>query len=181
MSGGFSHEGDDEVFKGRIITVTQGRFRAPDGSRFTRDIVRHPGAVAVVALLGEDRFVLVRQYRAPIDAEVLEVPAGIKDVDGEAPIDTAQRELIEETGYRAGRLEPLTRVVNAAGFSDEEIEIFLATDLVEEATAFHGIEEQHMTVEHVTFESALAMIDKGELCDAKSVVGILLALRRLGR
>jgi 8-oxo-dGTP pyrophosphatase MutT (NUDIX family) len=181
MSAGFAQESENVVFKGHIITVGQGTFRAPDGTTFSRDIVRHPGAVAVVPLLADDRFALVRQYRAPIDAELLELPAGLKDIEGEAPIDAAQRELVEETGLRAGRLEPLTRFVNSAGFSDEEIEIFLATELSEEATAFHGIEEQHMTVERVTFDEALAMIHNGELRDAKSVVGILLTLRRLGR
>jgi 8-oxo-dGTP pyrophosphatase MutT (NUDIX family) len=180
MPGGFSQVGEREVFKGHIITVTQGTFRAPDGSTFSRDIVRHPGAVAVVAV-DDGHVVLVRQYRAPVDAEVLELPAGIKDAAGEAPIDTAQRELIEETGYRAGRIEPLTRFVNSVGFSDEEIEIFLATDLTEVGASLQGIEEQHMTVERVSLDDVLSLIEKGELRDAKSVVGVLLTLRRLGR
>jgi 8-oxo-dGTP pyrophosphatase MutT (NUDIX family) len=181
MAGGFSQVGEDEVFQGHIITVAQGTFRAPDGSTFSRDIVRHPGAVAVVAVLDDDRIVLVRQYRAPVDAEILELPAGIRDVADEPPRDTARRELIEETGYRAGRIEPLTRFVNSVGFSDEEIEIFLATELTEVEPAVQGVEEQHMTVERVSFDDALALIDKGELRDGKSVVGVLLALRRLGR
>jgi 8-oxo-dGTP pyrophosphatase MutT (NUDIX family) len=180
MSAGFSQVGEDEVFQGHIITVTQGTFRAPDGVTFSRDIVRHPGAVAVVALL-DDRVVFVRQYRAPIDAEILEIPAGIRDDEDETTIETAQRELIEETGYRAGRIEPLTRFNNSAGFSDEEIEIFLATDLTEVGTSLQGVEEQHMTVELVSLDDALSLIEKGDLRDAKSMVGVLLTLRRLGR
>jgi 8-oxo-dGTP pyrophosphatase MutT (NUDIX family) len=180
MGEGFAQLSETEVFKGHIITVTQGTFRGPDGSTFTRDIVRHPGAVAVVALLGDD-LVLVRQYRAPIDAALLELPAGIKDNHGEAPADTAQRELIEETGYRAGTIEPLIRFVNSAGFTDEEMEIFLATDLTEVGASLQGIEEQHMTVERVPLDRAPELIASGELRDAKSVIGVLVALRRLGR
>jgi ADP-ribose pyrophosphatase len=177
---GFRKEHEEQIYRGHIITVASGTFRAPDGTTFTRDLVHHPGAVAVVAVL-DDCFVLVRQYRAPIDALLLELPAGLKDVDGEPPEETARRELIEETGFRPGRLEPLARFVNSAGFCDEEIEIFLATELERGATAFHGVEERHMTVEEVPFDAAVAMIGTGELRDAKTMVGVLTALRRLGR
>jgi 8-oxo-dGTP pyrophosphatase MutT (NUDIX family) len=179
MTAGFSQVDETEIFKGHIITVGQGTFRGPDGTTFSRDIVRHPGAVAVVPVL-DDQLVLVRQYRAPIDAEILELPAGIKDNHGEAAADTAQRELMEETGYRAGRIEPLVRYVCSAGFSDEEIEIFLATDLTEVGTSLQGIEEQHMTIERVPLDRATELIASGELRDAKSVIGVLLTLRRLG-
>ena len=107
--------------------------------------------------------------------------AGIKDNHGEAAVDTAQRELIEETGYRAGQIEPLIRFVNSAGFCDEEMEIFLARDLTEVGASLQGIEEQHMTVERVPLDDAMGLIESGELRDAKSVIGVLLALRRLGR
>jgi integrase/recombinase XerD len=131
---------------------------APDGTTFERDIVHHPGAVAVVPVLG-DELVLVRQYRAPIDAELLELPAGIRDVAGEPGAETARRELLEETGYRAGTVEPLIRYVCSAGFSDEEMEIFLATDLVEDTRTSHGVEEEHMTVERVRLDDALDLIE----------------------
>lgn len=182
MTGaGFTQEGEDEIFKGYIISVVNGRFRAPDGSAFERDIVRHPGAVAVVPVLDDGSLVLVRQYRAPVDAEVLELPAGIRDVAGEAPVETARRELTEETGYRAAHMEPLVRFQNSVGHSDEEIEIFLATGLTEVGREAQGVEETHMTVERVGLDDALARIDTGELRDAKSVVGVLMAQRRLGR
>jgi 8-oxo-dGTP pyrophosphatase MutT (NUDIX family) len=180
MAGGFRADGEDEIYKGHIIRVAQGRFVAPDGSTFTRDVVHHPGAVAVVPVLG-DELVLVRQYRAPIDAELLELPAGIRDVAGEPGAETARRELLEETGYRAGTVEPLIRYVCSAGFSDEEMEIFVATDLTEAARAGHGIEEDHMTVERVGFDDVPDLISRGELRDAKTIVGVLLTLRRLGR
>jgi len=181
MSAGFSQVDETEVFEGHIIRVAQGTFRAPDGSTFTRDLIRHPGAVAVVPLLADGRLVLVRQNRAPSESELLELPAGIKDAEGEPPLETAQRELIEETGYRAGRIEPLTRFVNSAGCSNEEMEIFLATDLTFVGASLQGVEEQHMTTELVPIDDALDLIEKGELRDAKSVVGVLLTLRRLGR
>ena len=181
MSAGFSQVDETEVFEGHIIRVAQGTFRAPDGSTFTRDLIRHPGAVAVVPLLADGRLVLVRQYRAPIDAELLELPAGIRDVEGEPTATTAERELLEETGYRAGRVEFLTRFANSVGFSDEEVEIFLARDLTLADKSLQGIEEQHMTVELVPLGDALGLIEEGQLRDAKTVVGVLLALRRLGR
>jgi ADP-ribose pyrophosphatase len=181
MSGGFRQVGEDEVFRGHIIKVAQGTFEAPDGSTFSRDIVRHPGAVAVVALADDDHVVLVRQYRAPVDDFVLELPAGIRDVDGEAPEVTARRELAEEAGYEAGSVEFLTRFNISVGFTDEVTEIFLATDLSEVPNDLQGVEEQHMTVERVSLAEALALIERGELRDAKTVVGILLTLRRLGK
>jgi 8-oxo-dGTP pyrophosphatase MutT (NUDIX family) len=181
MSSGFRQLGEDEIFKGHIIRVTQGTFEAPDGSTFSRDIVRHPGAVAVVALTDDDHVVLVRQYRAPVDDLVLELPAGIKDVDGEPPEETARRELIEEAGYSAGNVEFLTRFNISVGFTDEQTDIYLATDLTRVDQDVQGVEEQHMTVERVPLAEALSLIERGELRDAKSVVGILLTLRRLGK
>jgi 8-oxo-dGTP pyrophosphatase MutT (NUDIX family) len=178
---GFHQVGEEEIYRGHFITVAKGTFRAPDGSTFERDLVRHPGAVAVVPILDGDRLVLVRQYRAAIDEHVLELPAGIRDVEDEPTATTAERELLEETGYRAGRVEFLTRFANSVGFTDEEVEIFLARDLTLDRKSLQGIEEQHMTVEEVPLDDALGLIEEGRLRDAKTVVGVLLALRRLGR
>src|SRR4051794_28940678 len=97
----FGKESEREIYEGRIIRVTSGTFRDPDGESFERDIVHHPGAVSVVPLLDDGRVVLVRQYRAALDVDLLEIPAGIRDVDGEAPEVTASRELAEEIGMRA--------------------------------------------------------------------------------
>src|SRR4029077_20884458 len=111
VTDGFSHLGDRLVHQGHVWHVAVGTVRAPDGREFERDIVRSPGAVAAVPLLfdaeGNASVVLVRQYRAPYDDYVVEIPAGMRDVDDEPTEVTAYRELIEEVGLRAGRLEPL--------------------------------------------------------------------------
>ena len=92
---GFAALSEDIVYEGWILKVARGHFRAPDGSTFERDVVHHPGAVAVVPLIDDD-IVLVRQYRSALDDFLLEIPAGLRDISGEPPIETAQRELIEE-------------------------------------------------------------------------------------
>jgi ADP-ribose pyrophosphatase len=125
--------------------------------------------------------VMVRQYRAALDALLLEIPAGKRDVPGEDPEVTAARELEEEVGYRAGKLERLARFHNSPGFSDELHHVFLGTELEAVATSLQGVEEQHMTVEHVLLDDAPALIAAGELTDAKSIIGLLLAREHLHR
>lgn len=175
----FTFLGDDIVHQGQVVSFRNGRFQGPEGE-FLRDIVRHPGAVSAVALDGDDIF-LVRQYRAPIDQDLWEVPAGKKDVEGEASVDTAARELAEEIGMKAGSLEPLINIYHSPGFCDEWQEIFLATDLEEVGRQVDGIEEEYMTVRRVPFDEAIAMSLDGRITDAKSIVAILAAARKLGR
>ena len=166
----------DVVYNGWIITVAKGRFEAPDGSTFERDIVDHPGAVAVVPLIGDD-VVLVKQYRPALDALLIEIPAGLRDVADEPPIETAQRELIEEIGMRASTLTPITAIHNAAGFSNEKIHIFIGTDLVEvERAVTTSPEEVEMEVMRVPLAEARTMISRGEITDAKTIIGVLAAL-----
>jgi len=168
-----------EVHRGSLITVAVGRFAAPDGEEFERDVVHHPGAVSVVPLLDERTAVLVRQYRAAIDRDLLEIPAGKRDVEGEAPELTAHRELAEEIGMRAGRLERLAEFYNSPGFCDEHSFVFLARDLEPCGNSLQGVEEQHMTVEHVALADVPQLIASGELVDAKSIVGLTLAMQAL--
>jgi len=163
------------VHEGHIITVAVGTFEAPDGSTFQRDIVRHPGAVSVVPLLDDGRVIMVRQYRSAIDRLLLEIPAGVRDVPDEEPTVTAQRELIEEVGRRAGRLDLLAHFFNTPGFSDEEQWVFLARDLTSTDVDLQGVEEQHMTIEHVELADVLGLVQRGELVDAKSIIGLSLA------
>ena len=116
---GFRKLDERVVWEGSLISVAQGRYETPDGEEFERDVVHHPGAVSVVPVVDQGSAVLlVRQYRAAVDAELLEIPAGLRDVEGEAPEATAGRELEEEVGMRAGRLEKLAEFYNSAGFSD---------------------------------------------------------------
>ena len=168
-----------EVHRGSLITVAVGRFAAPDGEEFERDVVHHPGAVSVVPLLDDGTVVLVRQYRAAVDRDLLEIPAGKRDVAGEAPELTAHRELAEEIGMQAGRLEQLAEFYNSPGFCDEHSFVFLARDLEPCGNSLQGVEEQHMTVEHVALADVPGLIASGELVDAKSIIGLSLAREAL--
>jgi ADP-ribose pyrophosphatase len=170
-------------FEGWRISVVKASFEAPDGTKFTRDVVRHPGAVAVVAVTEDRRALLVRQYRGPIDQELLEIPAGTRDVDGESPEDTARRELIEEAGVRARDLRLLARVLNSPGFCDEETFMFLATGLEPAQSPGpeqHGEEERFLEVVEVSFDEVDSLIASGRLIDAQTVLGLVLARDALG-
>ena len=145
-----------------------------------RDVVHHRGAVAVVAVDG-DEVVLLRQYRTPVEHELLEIPAGTRDVGGEDPAGTARRELAEEAGLACDSLVLLGTFFNSPGFCDELSHVFLATGLSPVPRRPDGAEEEWMTIESVGLAEAAAMIDRGEIRDAKTIIGVLLAQRRLGR
>src|SRR5437879_4688983 len=169
-----------KIYRGPLISVAEGTFERPSGEPFVRDIVHHPGAVSVVPLLpGEREVVLVRQYRAAVDRLLLEIPAGKRDVADEPVEVTAHRELEEEIGMRAGRLEPLAEFFNSPGFCDEHSFVFLARDLEATTISAQGIEEQHLTLERVALESVPELIASGELIDAKSIIGLCLTRQRL--
>ena len=176
---GFRHLDDRVLHRGHVITLFDAEFEAPDGSRFRREIVRHPGAVSVVALTDDQQVVMVRQYRAAVDDLVLEIPAGKRDVADEPPELTARRELIEEVGLDPGSLTLLARFHNSIGFTDEESFVFLGTDLVEVEADRQGVEESYMEVVHVPLADTPDMIASGELTDAKSIIGVTLAAARL--
>ena len=177
---GFTFVDEREIYDGFVIRVVEGEFETPEGHRVNRDIVRHPGAVGVVAI-DNDEIVLVRQYRAALHTEVLEIPAGKRDVDGEPPAATARRELIEEVGLEPASLEFLTGMHCSVGFCDEYIHIYLATDLRVRSVAHEGPEEHHMTIERWPLDEALAAVGDGRITDAKTMVGLHTALRRLDR
>ena len=167
------------IYDGAVISVAVGRFAGPDGVPFDRDIVHHPGAVSAVPLLADGTVLLVRQYRAALGTHLLEIPAGKRDVAGEEPALTAARELEEEIGMRAGRLRLLAEFYNSPGFCDEHSFVYLAEDLVETATDLQGIEEQHLTIEPVALAEVPAMIADGRLRDAKTIIGLTLAVQAL--
>lgn len=176
---GFRHLDDDVLHEGFVIRLSRSRFAAPDGTEFERDVVRHPGAVSVVPLLDNGEVVLVRQYRAAIDQVVLEIPAGRRDVPGEPTELTAQRELVEEVGFRAGRLELLSRFHNSIGFSDEESFVYLGRDLTEAPMDRQGIEESYMEIVRVPLDHTHEMIRSQAITDAKTVIGLTLAIEFL--
>jgi ADP-ribose pyrophosphatase len=158
-------------------------FEGPDGTHFRRDVVRSPGAVAVVPLVfdaeGNPSVVLVEQYRPAFGRMILEIPAGMRDVEGEPTDETARRELAEEAGLVPERLDLLIELVPSPGMSDGVTTVYLATGCTPVARQLHGPEEEHSRLLHVPLADALAMIEGGELADAKSVAGVLLTERRL--
>jgi len=176
---GFKKLGERPIYQGHVISLAVGQFEAPDGHEFDRDIVHHPGAVSVVPLLDNGDAVMVRQYRAPLDREILEIPAGKRDVAGEDPVVTAQRELGEEVGLRAEKLELLAEFLNSPGFSDEHSYTYLATGLTECASSPDGAEERAMQIEHVPLARVPELIEAREILDAKSIIALLLARERL--
>jgi ADP-ribose pyrophosphatase len=141
--------------------------------------VHHPGAVSVVPYEVDGTVLLVRQYRAAIDAHLLEIPAGKRDVADEPPELTAHRELAEEVGRRAGRMELLGTFYNSPGFCDEYSYTYLARDLTEAPVEAHSVEEADMTIERIPFTDALELIERGEITDAKTIIALLLAKDRL--
>lgn len=170
----FHHLGDTDIAHLARLRVVRGRFRAPDGSEFERDIVRNQEVVAMVPLLADGHSVLlVRQYRGPIDALLLEIPAGLCDVPGEDPVETAARELVEEVGQVAESLELIARFHPAAGFSDQFVRLYLATGLTEVAADRQGPEEEHMTIERFDLADLDAAIDAGDIVDSKTLIGLL--------
>ena len=180
-ASGFRRIAEHRVHEGWAIDVVVADFETPDGEIISRDVVRHPGAVSVVPLDGDD-FVLVRQYRAAVEEDLLEIPAGKRDIADEPPEETARRELAEEVGLATTTaLVPLAEFYNSVGFSDEYSHVYLATDLTPVPLDRQGPEEQHMTIERWPVDSIASAIADGEIRDAKTVIGLLAALRHLGR
>jgi ADP-ribose pyrophosphatase len=165
------------VYQGRAITVYDEEVELPNGSVAKLDIVRHPGAAAVVPFESDDRVLLIRQYRHAAGGTIWEVPAG--KLDGDSPEACAVRELEEEAGRRAGRLERLGAIWTTPGFTDERIHLFAAFDLVEVPHA----REEHEVIEVVptSLDRALEMVWRGEIDDAKSALALLHAAHRRGR
>lgn len=175
----FVVESSDVVFDGRIISVRMDRVRMPDGHVGTREVVAHPGAVGVLALDDEDRVVFVRQFRHPVREFLLELPAGLLDVEGESALLGAQRELVEEAGLAAEEWSVLLDLHPSPGMSDEAIRIYLARGL-SEATRHEDFvaehEESTMTVERIPLGDAVDLAMRGQITNAAAVAGVLGAM-----
>lgn len=159
------------LYRGRIISLAMEQHPLPDGRQAEFEIIRHPGGAAVVPLLADGRVVLIRQFRPAFAAWLWEIPAGRLEI-GESPAACAGRELAEETGYRAGRLEKLGEMLSTPGFCDEVIHLFVARDLHPSACT----PEEDEFIEAVPFSlaEALAMVRRGEIVDGKSQLALLL-------
>jgi ADP-ribose pyrophosphatase len=159
----------EEVFRGGFLRLHRDVVRLPDGSRAVREYLRHPGAVGIVALTAEGHVILERQHRYPLGRDFVEIPAGKLEPD-EAHLDTARRELLEETGYAAAEWTRLGLIHNAIGYSDEGIELWLATGLEKREAKLDAGE--FLEVLTLPFEAALAMAADGRLSDVKTIIGL---------
>jgi len=175
----FRPTGEELLHRGWAISLVKAGFADPEGRPFERDIVRHPGAVAVVAVTEADSVVLVHQYRPAVDRWLLELPAGTCDVSGELPEATARRELAEEVGYAADELTLMARCLVTPGFCDEVSSVYLATGLRPVPLEPHGIEEGYLRVVEVPLDRFDALVDDGTIVDAFAILGVGLARRRL--
>lgn len=163
------------VYDGAIITLRVDEVAMPGGRVAEREVVEHFGAVAILARDENGRIAMVRQYRHPIGRRLLELPAGLLDQDGEAPLTAAQRELAEEANLAADTWHVLVDLASSPGFSDEALRLYLAEDLHHLDEAERVDEEADMTVEWLSLDDAVAMVLSGEIVNATSVAGILAA------
>lgn len=168
---------DETVFKGALIDVSHMQVRLPNGGQSLREIVHHKGAAAVVPVDDEGNVYMVRQHRVVVDMMTLEIPAGKLDYVGEDPLVCANRELEEETGLRAQRMELLTHVVTTPGFCTEKIGLYLATGLSQHED--HPDQDEFLHVEKLPLSEAVERVMRGELRDAKTALGLLMAWQKL--
>jgi ADP-ribose pyrophosphatase len=169
--------GSRSLLSTTFLTVEQLDLLSPDGRTLQRSVVRHPGAVAMVPIL-DDAVILIRQYRAPVGQDLLEIPAGKLDIAGEDPETAAARELAEEIGYRPGSLELVATFFTGPGFTDERMWTYLATGLEPVPMEPAGVEEEHSEVVTVPLADVPGMIARREIEDGKTLVGLLIALQR---
>jgi ADP-ribose pyrophosphatase len=174
--GGARVRATRDVYSGRVVRLTVDTVRLPNGADVDLEVIRHPGAAAVVPLDWNGDVLLIRQYRHAAGGFIVEVPAGKLD-GGEPPEACAARELIEEAGVEAGQIDRLGSILTTPGFTDEVIHLFLARDL---APAPQKLEaDEVLTVERVPLARALAMCADGAIRDAKSICALFLAERFL--
>lgn len=166
----------EEIYHGSIFDVSTYTIREGEQT-YKREVVHHPGGAGVVAVFDDGTIALVKQYRHPTVRYLLEIPAG-KLSPPERPEDCAARELEEEIGVRAGRMEKLAEFFTTPGFCEEKLWVYLATELEETAQNLEG--DEQLEVLRVSFERAFEMIADGEIEDAKTIIGIMMAPARLG-
>ncbi|HZH93201.1 MAG TPA: NUDIX hydrolase [Tissierellaceae bacterium] len=168
----------DRIYEGKILNLRIDTVELPDKKYSKREIVEHPGGVAIVALTKDNRILLVRQYRKATDKVLLELPAGKLEVN-EEPKETAIRELKEETGYTAEKLEYLLECYTSPGFSSEKIYLFFGDNLEQGDQELESGE--FIDVESYTVEEVKKLVDRGEIMDAKTIIGIQVLVNRLAK
>lgn len=163
------------IYSGKKINIRKDEVLLEDGRKVTREVIEHPGSAAIIPFVTQDEIILLQQYRYPVKETLYEIPAGTLD-KGETFIDCAGRELEEETGYRAGTLEPLIILYPSPGILNETMHLFKATNLVKTQTNYQMDESIKGTIQ-VKLNDALEMIRKGIIRDAKTVCSIFLSIR----
>jgi ADP-ribose pyrophosphatase len=164
------------AYHGRLFDVEVAELRMPGGVVARRESIRHPGAVCMVPVTARGTLLLVTQYRHAAGRRLLELPAGTLE-PGEPPVAAVSRELQEEVGMIPGRIEPLGGLFVAPGYTSEYIHLFVCSSL--QASVLPGDDDEDIEVHELTVDEALAAVDSGEICDAKSVIGVLRWLRSL--
>ncbi len=165
------------VYRGRVVNLSVDQVRLASGRSATREVIRHPGAVVILAVDADDNVLLVRQYRYATNHVLLELPAGTLEPD-EDPLDCAVRELAEETGFQAGRWRRLGGFFSAPGFCTEYLHAFLATELEEGRP--HADEDEELALLRIPLAEVRRRVDEGEIEDAKSLATLLLFDRLRG-
>lgn len=160
-----------EIFKGRVIDLQVEEVQLPNGKTSTREVIKHPGAVAVIALTVDHKLVMVKQYRKAMDRVLVEIPAG-KLEKGEEPIVTAKRELEEETGYTCKELKHIISFYTSPGFADELVHLYTAEKLEVMETKASLDEDEFVEVIETSIEEALQMIQTNEIYDAKTAYAV---------
>ncbi|MCU0496166.1 MAG: NUDIX hydrolase [Anaerolineae bacterium] len=167
--------GTRSIYNGRIVNLYVHEVILPDGQHSKREVIKHPGAVAIVALDEARQVFLVRQFRIGAGRITVELPAGVLGAD-EPPEECAQRELQEEIGYKPGKMQALGGFFNSPAYTSEYIHLYLATEL--EASKLSQDHDEFLEVLRVPFEEALAMIARQEIIDAKTIIGLLQVARQ---
>ena len=166
------------IYEGKIISLTLEEVELPDGNRAQREVVKHPGAVALIPLTADGKLVLVKQYRKSLNRTLIEIPAGRIEV-GEEPEVTAIRELEEETGYGAHQVTYIQSFATSPGFANEIIHLYLAENLYEIVNPAAGDEDEFIELLEVTIDEAEQLIASGEIYDAKTAFAVIFAKHQL--
>ncbi|MEO6725567.1 MAG: NUDIX hydrolase [Blastocatellia bacterium] len=164
------------IFTGAVFSVERDRLREENGLEIVREVVRHVGGAGCLPLFDDGRVALVKQYRHPARRELLEIPAG-KIEAGETPMECAAREVEQEIGFRVGRIEPLADFYSTPGFCEERLYVYLATELEQaEQNLDH---DEFVEIIYLPLNEAVAMAERGEIEDSKTIIALLLAARKV--
>lgn len=161
----------EEIFTGKVISLHLQDVELPNGKKSTREIIKHPGAVAILAITDDNKIVMVEQFRKALERTIVEIPAG-KLEKGEVPALCARRELEEETGYVCESLELLTSFYTSPGFADEIVHIFVAKGLSKKENSASLDEDEFVNLEEITLKESLQYVKEQKICDAKTIFAV---------